>query len=60
MPADLLTPRDVADRLGVAIETVYQWRYRGVMPEPDMQLDGHPGWRLRTIERWARSTGRLV
>lgn len=51
-PSRLLTVRQVADRLGVSTDTVYQWSYLGKLPKIKL------GFRLRfdseVIDRVAR------
>jgi hypothetical protein len=51
----------VADALGVSRHAVHKWRTRypgdstHPFPEPDVEVDGAPGWRhdrLETIARW--------
>lgn len=51
----------VADALGVSRHAVHKWRARypddsrHPFPEPDVEVDGAPGWRsdqLATIVRW--------
>lgn len=54
----LLSVDDVAEALGVKAATVAQWRYRGRLPHPDVELGGHPGWYASTVDAWARATGR--
>lgn len=50
---------EIAERLGVDPKTAQQWRFRKLLPEPDALVSGRPVWQWRTIERWARETGRL-
>lgn len=50
---------EIAEMLGVEAQTARNWRTRGVLPEPDWTVGGRPVWELRTIERWARQTGRM-
>lgn len=50
---------EIAERLAVKPETVHQWAYRGLLPEPRWTVSGRPAWNWPTIERWARETGRL-
>lgn len=51
-PAKLMTVRQVADRLGVSADTIYQWSYLGKLPKVKL------GHRLRfdseVIEKVAR------
>lgn len=39
-------------------QTVEQWRNRGRLPEPELQVGRTPIWRRRTILEWAVATGR--
>lgn len=50
---------EIARRLDVKPETVHQWRYHALLPDPDYTVSGRPAWDWRTIEKWARATGRL-
>lgn len=56
---DLVALAEIAARLGVASQTVYQWRWRRKLPRPDLVVSGRPIWHWSTIEAWARETGRL-
>lgn len=49
---------EVARLLGVQAQTVHAWTSRGRLPAPDYIVHNKPAWRLDTIERWARETGR--
>ena len=55
---DLVDRRLIAERLGVKVETVDQWRIREVMPPPDFPDLHSPVWHWTTIEDWAKATGR--
>lgn len=51
---------EIAGRLAVKRDTADHWRTRGVLPLPDWpSVGGRPAWKWRTVERWARQTGRL-
>ena len=54
----IVSTRDIANRLNVAHRTVYQWRNRGIFPDPDLK-DAPPLWDWPTVEAWAKETGRL-
>lgn len=58
--ADLVGPHEIADRLSVRVSTVHQWRQRDVLPEPEAVISGVPIWHWKTVEKWARKTGRLT
>ena len=52
---DLLTFDDVADLTGIKRNTLYQWRLRGKMPDPDAEIGSRvpkPLWNRETIEKW--------
>ena len=55
----LLGPREIAEYLSVERKTVDTWRTRGVLPDPSLELSGHPMWDIWLIQEWAASTGRL-
>jgi len=52
---------DIAHRLGVQKGTVYQWRMRGIFPDPGGTINRGrtPWWWWKDVEVWARETGRL-
>lgn len=56
---ELVDLQAIADRLGVPKNTVNVWRYRKLLPAPDVELALGPVWYWPTIETWARETGRL-
>jgi hypothetical protein len=59
MNADVVGEREIAGRLGVQSNTVHIWRKRGLLPPADWTVSGGPAWSWATIEKWARTTGRL-
>lgn len=53
--------RAIAERLGVSLATVYSYRKRGFLPEPDLMVGRSPAWRSETVEQWiATRPGRGV
>ena len=52
-------PAEVAEIAEVQPSTVYQWRTRGILPPPDMQVSRQDAWWTTTIQGWAAETGRL-
>ena len=55
----LLSRRDVAELMGLGIETIKTHRARGSMPDPDYIIDDKPLWRRDTIDGWiARRTAK--
>lgn len=56
---DLVDISIIAKQLGVPKDTVNKWRWRGVLPEPDFDLDVGPIWYWETVREWAERTNRL-
>lgn len=50
---------EIGERLGARRQTVAQWHFRRLLPEPRWTVSGHPAWNWPDVERWARDTGRL-
>jgi predicted DNA-binding transcriptional regulator AlpA len=48
----LLSRRDVAELMGLGIETIKTHRAAGNMPDPDYIVDQKPLWRRDTIDQW--------
>jgi len=48
----LLSRRDVAELLGLNVETIKYHRGTGGMPDPDYIVDQKPLWRRDTIDQW--------
>lgn len=44
-------PKDVADYLGIPLQTVYQWRGRGYGP-PSVRIGKHVRYRPADVEQW--------
>jgi len=59
MPDPIVGQKEIADRLRVAPNTVYQWGKRNLLPPPEGTVGGDPAWHWSTIEAWAQRTGRL-
>lgn len=49
----------VAELAGVKVETVHQWRWRKLLPPPDVSLRRGPLWYETTIRHWLEETGRV-
>lgn len=56
---DPVGPAEIAQRLNVKPKTVHVWKVRGILPAPEWTLSGVPIWQWRTIQEWAKQTGRL-
>lgn len=50
-PGDLLTAPQVAEILGVEVQTLWQWRHRGRGPE-SFKLARELRYRRENVERW--------
>jgi excisionase family DNA binding protein len=50
-PFRYLSPTDVAELLGVPLETVYQWRYKRTGP-PGFRVGRHLRFDPRALRRW--------
>ena len=50
----LLDYKEIAERTGVGVATLRNYRRRGYMPEPDVMLADRPRWRASTIQNWMR------
>ncbi len=60
-PSDrILRPRELADRIGLSLATLWRLRRRGDLTEPIRLSPGCVGWRSSDIERWLerREAGR--
>ena len=52
-PSDrILRPRELADRIGLSLATLWRLRRRGDLPEPIRLSPGCVGWRSSDIEAW--------
>lgn len=49
--AGLMSLKEVADFLGVSVQTVYQWRYRNEGP-PGYRIGGRVRYRRADLEVW--------
>lgn len=47
----LLSPDQLADYLGISVQTIYQWRYRGEGP-PGYRIGRHVRYRSSDIQAW--------
>ncbi len=47
----LLSPAELADYLGVPVQTVYQWRHRGEGP-PGYRVGRHVRYRWSDVQAW--------
>ena len=56
---ELVGPREIATRLGIAGANVRQWQHRGILPEPFTVVSGTPMWEWPVIRAWVRSKRHL-
>lgn len=53
-------PQQIADIAGAALQTVYSWQKRRMLPEPGKRvLANRPRWRRSVIVEWLYETGRI-
>jgi prophage regulatory protein len=48
----ILRPRQLADRFGLSLATLWRLRRRGDLPEPIRLSPGCVGWRTSEIDAW--------
>jgi excisionase family DNA binding protein len=51
MPEALMSPEQVAEYLGVSLQTVYKWRHLGTGPA-GFRLGRHARYRLADVDSW--------
>lgn len=51
LPDRYLAPAEVAELLGIPVETVYQWRYKRTGP-PGFRVGRHLRFDPRALRRW--------
>lgn len=52
--------KEINRMFGLAGNTSYQWRSRGVLPKEDGEVSKNPVWKVPTIYRFADDTGRTI
>ena len=50
-----LTNDQVSELLGLKYSTLYTYRRRNTLPEPDTYIGRTPVWNRKTIEEWNRT-----
>lgn len=49
---DWLTSRDIAEQTGLKLDTIYTYRQRKTLPDPDYTIGRTPLWKQQTIDEW--------
>ena len=49
---EYVTNQDVVKMTGLAYNTLYSYRGRGILPPPDKHIGRTPLWKHKTIEKW--------
>lgn len=52
--------KEINRMFGLAGNTAYQWRSRGVLPKQDGDVSSNPVWKVPTIYRFAEQTNREI
>lgn len=50
--SEWLTNEQVSELLGLKYSTLYTYRRRNTLPEPDTYIGRTPVWNRKTIEEW--------
>jgi DNA-binding transcriptional MerR regulator len=58
-PEPLWTPTDVATYLGVPVQTLYQWRYKGLGP-PGRRVGRHLRYEPAAVRAWFEAQADLA
>jgi excisionase family DNA binding protein len=56
----LITAREIAERLGVSVETVLRWRRSGKLPAGYRLASGVLRWREDELDRWLEGRRAVV
>ena len=48
----IIRPRELAERIGLSLATIWRLRRRGELPEPLRLSPGCVGWRASDIDVW--------
>lgn len=57
MTTQFLSNSRLLQRWGIDRSTSYRWRKTGLLPKPDMVINGRPRWRIEVIEDFERRHG---
>lgn len=50
--SDWLTSTDISKLTGLKVDTIYTYRKRNTLPDPDQYIGRTPVWKKTTIEEW--------
>ena len=53
---DLMSYEDISRLVNIPVATLYVWKARGKLPEPDVMFR-QPLWNRETIRLWAKKEG---
>jgi prophage regulatory protein len=51
----IIRPRELAERIGLSLATIWRLRRRGDLPDPIRLSPGCVGWRISDIDAWLAS-----
>lgn len=57
--SEWLTNSDIAKLTGLKLDTIYTYRKRKTLPEPDRYVGRTPVWNKHTIEEWNSTRNQL-
>ena len=52
--------KEIRRMFGVKDNTPYQWRAKHIIPKEDGTISNNPVWKVTTVYRWAKATGRTI
>lgn len=52
MITDYITAKELADSAGLQYKTLWTYRKRGILPEPEFYVGNKPLWSKSTIDQW--------
>jgi hypothetical protein len=50
MQVEFISTTKLAQRWGVKPVTIWRWRTTGLMPVPDVEMNGRVKWKISTVE----------
>ena len=53
--SEWLTNTDIAKLSGLKVRTIYKYRERNTLPEPDHQIGKVPLWKKETVDNWLKT-----